>query len=294
MPHSPHTPLGTIAELWRYPVKSMQGEPLRTARPGARGITGDRAYALVEQATGRIVSAKYPRKWRTLLACRARFMAEPQPDAPLPPVAISLPDGTMVTSSDPDVDARLSQLLGHAVTLVASAPVDPIRETDRTPIDAAPGDEVIRTEPLALAAPAGTLFDYAPLHLLTTATLQQFAGHYPGGNFAVARFRPNIVIAPIDEQAGFVENAWIGRSLRLGTDVRLHVIDPCPRCVVTTLAQGALPRDPGILRTVTQHNAAASATRAPGIVFAAVAGVYAQTQRSGVIALDDVVYLSEE
>ncbi len=93
MPHSPHTPLGTIAELWRYPVKSMQGEPLRTARPGARGITGDRVYALVEQATGRIVSAKYPRKWRTLLACRARFMAEPQPDARLPPVAISLPDG---------------------------------------------------------------------------------------------------------------------------------------------------------------------------------------------------------
>jgi hypothetical protein len=293
MPYSPHTVLGTITELWRYPIKSMQGEPLRSAQLGPRGILGDRAYALVEQPSGRIVSAKHPRKWSALLACRASFVTEPQPDAPLPSLAITLPDGTVLTSDDPDVDAHLSKLLGHAVKLVAGAPAEPIRETDRTPIDAAPGDAVIRVEPMALAAPAGTLFDYAPLHLLTTATLQQFAAHYPSGDFAVARFRPNIVIIPSDERTGFVENTWIGRSLLLGIDVHLQVIDPCPRCVVTTLAQDALPRDPGILRTVTQHNVAASATLAPGIMFSAVAGVYAQAQQGGVIALGDAVYLRE-
>lgn len=289
--HQPLIQLGSIVALWRYPVKSMQGEKLRASSVSPSGLLGDRAYALVDQTTGRVASAKHPRLWRTLLNCHARFVSEPQPAAPLPPIAITLPDGTIIHSSDPEVDDQLSHLLGRAVKLVRDAPAEPTREADRTPLDVTSSDTVIQVEPLALAAPDGTLFDYAPLHLLTSATLRELRTHYPAGDFAITRFRPNIVITPPDERTGFVENEWIGRLLELGGDapVNIHVIDPCPRCVVTTLPQNGLPHDPGILRTVAHQNAVASATLAPGVVFPAVAGVYAQVQRGGTIAVGDVV-----
>ena len=280
---------GTVVSLRRYPVKSMQGEELTSAVLTERGVLGDRAYAIREQETGHIASAKHPRKWGRLLQCRAAFRKPLQPDAPLPPVWITLPDGDEISSADPDVDQLLSRLVGRDVALISQAPEMPIREADRSPLDSPPGQETIREEPMALAAPAGTFFDYAPVHLLTTATLAQFRALWPEGDFDLRRFRPNIVIAPGGQASGFAENDWLGRSLRIGPDVLLNLIDPCPRCIITTLAQGDLPRDPGILRAVAQHNAAPSVTLAPGVVFPAVAGVYGSVQKGGLIPLGGAV-----
>ena len=102
--------------------------------------------------------------------------------------------------------------------------------------------------------PTGTFFDAATIHLLTTATLHQLREHYPSGNFAVQRFRPNIVVEPSEETGGFVENSWIDRTVAIGEKVRLTITSPCARCVMTTLPQDGLPKDPGILRTALQHN----------------------------------------
>ena len=96
--------VGSVPSLWRYPVKSMQGEEVNEAAIAERGLLGDRAYALLDRATGYIASAKHPRKWATLLACRAAFVEPPHPGAPLPPVSITLPDGTAISSADPEVD----------------------------------------------------------------------------------------------------------------------------------------------------------------------------------------------
>jgi hypothetical protein len=97
-----------VAALWRYPVKSMQGEELDSADLTERGLPGDRAYALLDRETGALASAKHPRRWGVLLTCAACYLAPPVPDAPPPPVAITLPDGTIVRSDDCDCDARLS------------------------------------------------------------------------------------------------------------------------------------------------------------------------------------------
>jgi hypothetical protein len=115
----------------------------------------------------------------------------------------------------------------------------------------------------------------------------------PGSEFDVRRFRPNIVLTwsrgedtdreSTDGLSGFVENEWIGRTLVLGDDLHLSVIDPTPRCVVTTLAQADLPSDPGVLQTVARANAATSATLAPGVLFPAVVGVYATIERAGTL-----------
>ena len=100
----------------------------------------------------------------------------------------------------------------------------------------------------------GRFSDYAALHVLTTATLDRLRELYPQGRFEPRRFRPNIVIESPLDRPDFVENAWVGRTLAIGGEVRLRITDPCPRCSIPTLAQGDLPGDPGILRTVAEHN----------------------------------------
>jgi uncharacterized protein YcbX len=129
------------------------------------------------------------------------------------------------------------------------------------------------------ALPEGTFFDCAVVHVLTTATLERLRELYPQGRFEVRRFRPNIVVATAEGQEDFVENAWIGRTLALGDAVRLSITGPCPRCVMTTLAQGDLPKDPGILRTAAQHNQVN-------------VGVYASVLQGGTLRRGDPVWLT--
>lgn len=278
-------PLGTIAAIRRYPVKSMRGEALEAAHVTGRGLPGDRAYALLDLEAGTVASAKHPRKWAALLECSARYVDEPRPDAPPPPVIITLPDGAPIRSDAPNVDQVLSDALGRPVALICGAPAGALREADRTPVDAPAEAPVIRREPLALGAP-GALFDYGPLHILTTATLAALRALHPAGGFAPERFRPNLLIQAAPEAAGFPELGWLGRTLAVGA-VPVEIFDPCPRCVVTTLPQPGLPRDPEILRALSRHTSAASITLAPGHVFLAVAGVYGRTRSEGRICVGD-------
>jgi uncharacterized protein YcbX len=124
----------------------------------------------------------------------------------------------------------------------------------------------------------GTFFDLATVHLLTTATLDRLRELYPRGRFEARRFRPNVVVACAPGQEGFVEQGWVGRTLELGDEVRLRVTGPCPRCVMTTLSQVDLPKDPGILRAAVQHS--------QGHV-----GVYASVLRGGTLRRGDPVRL---
>src|SRR6185369_15972693 len=124
------------------------------------------------------------------------------------------------------------------------------------------------------ALPAGTFFDCAVVHLLTTATLDRLGELYPRGRFEVRRFRPNIVVRPAADERGFIEDAWVGTTLALGDEVRLSITGPAGRCVMTTLPQGDLPRDPDILRTAAQHNHVN-------------VGVYAAVVRGGTIRRGD-------
>src|SRR6516162_8731373 len=93
--------VGTVVSLWRYPVKSMMGEELNAAEVTERGLLGDRAYALVDSSTGKVISARDP-NWRRLFDFRAAYVAGLHVGAVPPPVRITLPDGTVVTSEQPD------------------------------------------------------------------------------------------------------------------------------------------------------------------------------------------------
>lgn len=227
--------VGSIAQLWRYPIKSMGGERLPEARLATdTGIAGDRAFAVIDPATGTVASAKHPRKWNVLLECTAT-LREPGR------ATITLPDGRQVDSAAA-TDA-LTKLVGRDVQL-STTPPRQARYDDATSSTG---------EPLAVGAGAGTFFDFAPIHFVTTATLARLQELLPSSRVDRARFRPNLVI-DTGTARGFVENDWNGREIAIGNEVRLCVVFTCPRCVMTTLAQGGLPADPAILRAATEHN----------------------------------------
>ncbi len=89
----------TISSLWRYPVKSMAGEELNSVDVTASGLRGDRAYALVDTANGKVGSAKSVKRFGELLKYQAQFVTQPGSDSVVPPVRITLPDGTSLDSA---------------------------------------------------------------------------------------------------------------------------------------------------------------------------------------------------
>lgn len=277
----PHLLGGSVQALHRYPVKSMAGESLTSATVlDDHGLQGDRAFALVDAGTGRVASAKHPKRWSRLLEHRARFFEPLAPGQRRAPVSITLPDGTVVRSDASDVDQALSASVGRTVRL-SNTPPPQARYDEHVP----EGD-ADRGEMLAVGADAGTFFDFAPIHFVTSSSLRRLEALGPTSRFDVRRFRPNLVI-DTGEARGFVETDWLGHVLAIGPEVRIFVSFPCPRCVMTTLAQGDLPADPGVLRTAT-HNTqlfALLAKRMPTV------GAYASIVRGGTIRVGDPVQL---
>src|SRR5207248_8556550 len=215
-----------------------------------------RQFAVVDASTGKVAGAKNPRKWGNFFDFHAAYVEPPESGSKLPAVRLTLPDGTVVTSEQPDVARVLSRELGREVAF-AEAQHDG-ESSGAQAEEYWPDIEGLdhRDTVTEWELPAGTFFDLAVVHLLTTATIERLRALYSKGRFEVRRFRPNIVVATEPDAQGFVENDWIGQTIAIGDEVRLHITGPCPRCVMTTLAQGDLPKDSGILRTAAQHNQA--------------------------------------
>lgn len=245
---------GKVAALWRYPVKSMMGEEIGGSAVSDRGLAGDRAYALLDTATGKVASAKNPRKWPGMFGCRAAYTMEPTFDGTLPPVRIDLFGGKTLLTNDPSAGSLLSQALGCPVTLATIAPEVVTIENYSPDLDGAAGGGKVSDIQIAGVAPAGSFFDSSAVHLITTASLDRLRRLYPQGRIDARRFRPNIVVSAPSGMEGFVENNWSGRTLGIGAEVRLAILRPARRCVMTTLAQGDLPEDLNILRAITRHN----------------------------------------
>ncbi len=274
MPSATEMDVGSVGSLWRYPVKSMMGEELNAIAVTERGLLGDRAYALMDPSTGKVVSAKNPRKWSNLFEFSAAYTEPPRLGEKFPPVQITLPENTIVTTGQSDIDQTLSAALSREVTLSASAPETPTLEEYWPDVEGLDHKETVTEEDM----PPETFFDFAVIHVLTTATIERLRELYPEGRFEVRRFRPNIVVESASDERTFIENSWIGRTLTLGDEVRLSISGPCPRCVMTTLPQGDLPKDVGILRTAAQHNEAH-------------VGVYAKVLQGGTVRRGDLARL---
>ena len=293
------TVVGSVAGIWRFPVKSMRGEQLEQGEFTERGLIGDRAYALIDTDTGKVASAKSVRLFPDLFGCRAEFVEPPRLDGELPQVRITLPDATSVTSDSSDVDQVLSAFFRRGVTLARAAPddftidqyhpdvkdADPAGYRDAV-VEQKLGSAFFAEAGLPSPVPAGLFFDLFPVSVLTTSTLDQLTKLQPDSNFDERRFRMNVIVST--KEAGFVENNWIGHDLAIGDAIRLNVALPDPRCVMTTLAQDELPRDTEVLRTLVRHNRIQVGEAG---LFPCV-GVYAVVQASGTLRIGDSVSLT--
>lgn len=223
-----------MAGIWRYPVKSVRGESLDEVRVEAGGLTGDRAWACVDDDERVIGSAKHPRRWGGLLQVSAA--GEP---------AVIEVDRTFYLAGEAEADEALSAHLGHPVHLTSQAPEhsriyrEIPSESGMVPdwlSDMRPGQE--RIEDAGGFARTGRFVDFAPIHLVTTGALADLEA-------APARFRPNLLIETENDPEP-------GDELTIG-DLVLKIQFPTPRCIVPSLAQGDLPADPGLLRTLAKH-----------------------------------------
>jgi len=224
----------TVAQIWRHPVKSLQGERLDSAELGARGVPGDRRWGIREVASGKVLSAK--REGR-LLEARARLASGM--------ALVRLPDGTELEGTGPATDAALTDWLGSEVALVEARP-------DEQPRYEMPVDFEDDGSPLyEFGSSVGTFHDSSPVHLLTTASLQAARALHPDGVWDERRFRPTLLIDVAGDD--FVEDEWVDREVRAGS-ARFRVRRPCGRCVMTTRAQPGLPRDLDVLRKLTRSH----------------------------------------
>jgi uncharacterized protein len=291
-------PVGTVRALWRFPVKSMLGEELDAADLGEDGIVGDRAYALVDGQTGKVASAKHPKLWPNMFACRAAFVEPPRPGNEAPPVQIELADGNSVRSDAVDVDAVLSRFFGRDVKLARAAQngytidqyhpdeenYDPDGHRNEV-VEAQLGAAFFNQRGIPSAVPAGSFVDLFPVSVLTTSSMDQLGELEPQSRFDARRFRMNVILGT--PASGFVENEWVGHTLAIGDDVEIGVALPDPRCVMPSLAQEDLPRDPNILKALARHNRIDVA----GALYPC-AGVYAVTEATGTIRKADRVSLA--
>ena len=274
--------VGTVAELVRYPVKSMQGQPVERASLSARGLEADRVWAVRDLETGKVASAKQPHRWRTLLDCHASVEDD---------LRIRLPDGRTLTPGSHDLDRELTELLGRDVRLVDANDGELGSYDSEWPRIAGVTIEGDHEFPVAMGTEAATFADLAALHLLTSSTMGQLRTLAPDAAIETRRFRPNLVIDTGDE-AAFLEDEWVGRTLRIGEHVEVQVTLHTPRCVMTTVEQPgtvgagsgrALDRDLEVLR------AAAENRHDLGVGTFACAGVYAEVTSDGPVALGDEV-----
>jgi len=236
--------LARVIGLRRYPVKSMLGEEVTSCEVTDRGLEGDRAVALVDVRTGQLVSCKQPRRWGRLFELTAALDGE---------LTVRFPDGRVLSGDG--LDEALSEFLGRAVHVVEEHLLD-------TP---------------------GVFFDLAPLHLITTQSMDSLAALQSGSRFDVERFRPNVVLSTSSGPA-FPEDDWLGRDLRLGPSVVVRLECHTPRCVMATLAQGDLPADKNVLKTMNKHH------RRPFFeVEQPTLGIYAQVLSGGLLRVGDEV-----
>jgi uncharacterized protein YcbX len=288
------TVVGSVAEIWRYPVKSMGGERLPQSAIATRGLHADRMWAVRDVELGTFTTA---RRWPVLLQCSARYAEDPAGRSAGPgdvlEVVVTLPDGSEIPSSDPGIHDRLSELIGRPARLESLPPLSDkqrYRTPQATKADLRRQFAIADGEPLPdfsmfpvrklaelarYATPLGALYDVYPILLMTRASLRAMAERAPASRFDVRRFRPNVLIDV--DGSELAEFAWCGGRLR-APHVAFDVEIPTLRCSIPTRPQGDLPADPNVLRTINAHGDHCL-------------GAYANVARAGILAEGDQLEL---
>ncbi len=228
------SPIGRVAEIWRYPVKSMLGELLDAAELGEWGIPGDRRWAVIDEASGTAMSAK---RYHALLQAYARI-----DDGS---VLVRLPGRDESPAGDPALDAAMTDWLGRAVHL-EEATLEGGRQYESN-VDSEDDASAVMQFP----TPPGTFLDAAAVHILSDASLAAMATIASEEDWCRARFRPTILVAA--EGEGHVEDDTIGSELAVGSAV-LVAFAPTVRCAMPGREQPGVEKSADVLRALKRHH----------------------------------------
>ncbi len=284
--------VGKIKEIWRYPVKGMAGESVQQCQLTEHGLAGDRIWAVRDTLRQEIQSCKFR---PDLLTCLAHFN-DPSNIEIGQDVDITFPNGSVKSSADRAINDALSQLLGHQSTLEMQRPLEQLdfyrrhKQDEHTWLDelkatfereegeALPDlDNLPQTAQDYVSVP-GTFFLVSSLHFITTATLDFLKQTSPESDWAIARFRPNIIIETERHFKGLIEQEWINKQLIINS-MKIDCNGATPRCGAITKPQKGLESDNKILRTVVK--------KANQNV-----GVYGETADKGMLSVGDDVYIN--
>ena len=249
----------SVTTIYRYPVKSMMGETLSDADIAGAGIPGDRGWAVRDEKRGGIRGGKKIPQLMTLAA-------QSGPAAPL----ITAPDGDSASASSEGINEWLCDKLGHPVTLWPLLPADQLDHYRRGAPDTEDFEQELRAvfgrlpdeplpdlagfeELLEFESPPGTYFDAFPMSIMSQQSLNTMNQLEGESQFDVRRFRPNLLVDIPDTDQPFPEQAWVGKTLSVGS-VTLKIDMTCPRCAMTTHGFYDLPQDAQIMRKLVANS----------------------------------------
>lgn len=285
--------VGSVKEVWRYPVKSMQGEQVTQCDVTKQGVVGDRGWAIKDNDADEIRGV---RKIPKLLHCQAAYVHEPVRGG-VPVVNIATPNGEMLKAGGAECEEQLSTYLKRPVSvwplqptwnlkhyrLKALATSKDLRNqfgTDTTP-DISSISLKLMLELAVFATPLGRYYDCYPLHILTTSSLNTMAEYEAKGDFNARRFRPNFLIETEEDQQGLAEFDWVGGILVIG-ETLIKIETRTVRCSMPAQPQCGLEKSAPVVKAMVNHTDRHL-------------GVYATVIKDGIVKQgDSVVFYQSE
>ena len=224
--------IGSVEQIWRYPVSSIGGERLNEAELTSAGVAGDRGWCLFDPAAGEVAAPEKRKRWRHAPDLLARHPER---------LELRFTDGTWLSAFSDEARRALERHFGFAVEVrlahSGEGPAEPSAVRPR--------------------------YRHTPIHLLTTGSMRALTRLLPDSAIDPRRFRPNLIVDT--EADGFVEQEWIGRDITVG-GARLRVTEPCTRCAFVMIGQQELDQDRAILPEI-----AAAADGALGVLCSVLA-----------------------
>ena len=256
--------IGKVESLWRYPVKSMRGEELDEIFAGYPGVYGDRVFAFTSSLSPKGFPFFTGRDQRQMIRYHARFR---NPEKAARPINLAEAE----SSGANPISANASELMievetpdGKTIAIDDVALIDNLRAN----IDGKHELKLLRSDK--------AITDCRPLSIFALQSAKKL-GEETGTNVDKRRFRANVYV-DLTNAAGFAEDQFVGKTLRIGSKVVVSVLERDPRCMMITLDPDTAEKTPAILKQVAQAHEG-------------MAGVYGAVLMEGMIRKGDSVEL---